>query len=119
MSLSIKVEGLDKLIKALNQIQGLQEPLDEAIELFLEKVVTDAKSIVPVKTGTLQRSISWQGGRGEYKVGSRVNYAPYVEYGTSRMVPRPFLGPALLWNLPMLREALLNKAEEWMRRRGE
>jgi len=117
--LSIKVEGLDKLIKALSQIQGMQEPLDEAIELYLEKVVTDAKSIVPVKTGTLQRSIAWQGGEGEYSVGSRVFYAPYIEYGTSRIMPRAFLGPALLWNLPMLREALLNKAEEWMRSRGE
>ena len=119
MALSIKVEGVDKLVKALSQIQGMQEPLAEAIGLYLDKVVTDAKSIVPVKTGTLQRSIIWQGGEGEYSVGSRVHYAPYVEYGTSRMAPRPFLSPALLWNLPMLKEALLNKVEEWLRGRGE
>jgi HK97 gp10 family phage protein len=119
MALSIKVEGLDKLVKALSQIQGMQGPLAEAMELYLERVVTDAKNIVPVRTGTLQRSIMWQGGEGEYRVGSRVFYAPYVEYGTSRMAPRPFLGPAMLWNLPMLKEALLDKVEEWMRRRGE
>jgi len=119
MALSIKVEGLDKLVKALSQIQGMQEPLAEAMELYLEKVVQDAKNIVPVRTGTLQRSIMWQGGEGEYRVGSRVHYAPYVEYGTSRMAPRPFLGPAMLWNLQMLKEALLDKVEEWLRRRGE
>ncbi len=116
MALNIKVEGLDKLVKALSQIQGLQKPLAEALELYLGKVVADAKSVVPVRTGTLQRSIAFWGGEAEYVVGSRVDYAPLVEFGTSRMAPRPFLGPALLWNLPMLKEALLDKAEDWLRR---
>ncbi len=89
------------------------------MELYLEKVVTDAKSIVPVRTGTLQRSIMFSGGDGEYQVGSRVFYAPFVEYGTSRMRPQPFLGPALLWNIPALKEALLDIVGDWLRRRGE
>jgi HK97 gp10 family phage protein len=119
MSLKLEITGVNKLVEALSQMQDLKEPVADAMELYLEKVVSDAKSIVPVRTGTLQRSIMFSGGRGEYTVGSRVNYAPFVEYGTSRMRPQPYLTPALLWNIPALREALLDIVSEWLRRRGE
>jgi len=119
MSLKLEITGVDKLVEALNQMQDLKEPVAEAMELYLEKVVSDAKSIVPVRTGTLQRSIMFSGGRGEYTVGSRVNYASYVEYGTSRTRPQPFLTPALLWNIPALKDALMSIVGDWLRRRGE
>ena len=119
MSLKLEITGVDKLVEALSQMQDLKEPVADAMELYLEKVVSDAKSIVPVRTGTLQRSITFSGGEGEYTVGSRVNYAPYVEYGTSRMRPQPFLTPALLWNIPALKDALMSIVGEWLRRRGE
>ena len=119
MSLKIEIKGIENLVKALQHIKGLQEPLAEAIELFLNKVVEEAQSIVPVRTGTLQRSIRWQGGNGEYSVGSPVNYASYVEFGTSRMAPRPYLTPALEHNIPLLKQDLLEKIKDWLRRRGE
>jgi HK97 gp10 family phage protein len=119
MSLTIEVTGVDKLVECLNQMQDLKEPVAEAMELYLEKVITDAKSIVPVRTGTLQRSIMFSGGDGEYQVGSRVFYAPFVEYGTFRMRPQPFLGPALLWNISALKDALLDIVGNWLRRHGE
>jgi HK97 gp10 family phage protein len=119
MSIKIEIVGVDKLAKTLSQMEAIKEPVAEAMELYLEKVVTDAKSIVPVRTGTLQRSIMFTGGEGEYTVGSRVHYASFVEYGTSRMRPKPFLTPALLWNISVLKEALLNIVSDCLRRRGE
>lgn len=52
-----------------------------------------------VRTGRLRSSISWRvdtDGFGAYAdIGSAVEYARYVELGTDRMAPRPFLRPAL------------------------
>lgn len=52
-----------------------------------------------VRTGRLRGSITWRLGRdplGLYAdIGSSVLYAPYLEFGTSRMEARPYLRPAL------------------------
>lgn len=52
-----------------------------------------------VRTGRLRGSITWRLGkdwRGLYAdVGTAVEYAPYVELGTSNAPPYPFLRPAL------------------------
>lgn len=52
-----------------------------------------------VVSGLLRASITWRPGvdaQSPYvDVGSAVEYAPYVELGTSRMAARPFLRPAL------------------------
>jgi len=119
IGLEIKVEGLESLFKALNQISNLKKPTAEAVELYLQKVVSDAKAAVPVRTGTLQQSISWWGSEGEYHVGSPVEYAGYVEYGTSRMAPRAYLTLALTQNVPLLRQTLRSLIEGWLEGRAE
>lgn len=64
-------------------------------------VERDAKMLAPVDTGNLRNSIgtSMAGGAGAASVAAEVgptaNYGAYVEYGTSRMAPQPYLGPAL------------------------
>jgi len=119
VALEFKVEGIEKLVKALSQIQGLDEPLAEAMELYLEKVVDDAKAFAPIRTGRLKRSIGFWRSEGGYHVGSGVSYAPFVEFGTSRMAPRPFLAPALSKNISLLKATLLGKIEAWFRRGGK
>ena len=58
-----------------------------------------AKSLCPVDTGRLRSSIGHEMGQEGsslfVRVGSNVNYAPYVELGTRRMSAQPFLVPAL------------------------
>jgi len=64
------------------------------------KVANKAKTLCPVDTGRLRSSISvedGEDGRGYFvKVGTNVEYAPYVEFGTYQMPAQPYLRPALL-----------------------
>lgn len=58
-----------------------------------------AKRSCPVDTGRLRSSIAWRleaDTRGiSAVIGTNVEYAPYVELGTSQQPARPFLRPAL------------------------
>lgn len=73
---------------------------DAAIERALEKVglVAEgyAKRLCPVDTGRLRNSITHVLDSGEQAVyvGTNVEYAPYVELGTSRQKAQPYLRPA-------------------------
>lgn len=60
-----------------------------------------AKNKVPVDTGNLKSTISHsdlrgvgQSGNIAAEFGPTADYGPYVELGTSRMAPQPFMGPA-------------------------
>lgn len=75
-------------------------------------VVSLARQLAPVDTGTLRRSIHHEmlddggGYRNEAEVGTDVEYGPHQEYGTSVMPPAPFLGPALDEMMPTFVERL-------------
>ena len=63
----------------------------EAIGLAAEG---HAKKLCPVDTGTLRNSITHTYDSKFAYIGTNVEYAPYVENGTSKMKARPFLKPA-------------------------
>lgn len=59
-----------------------------------------ARQLCPVDTGRLRSSVNSSGlkrdGRGVYvEVGTNVEYAPYVEFGTRYQRAQPYLRPAL------------------------
>lgn len=80
--------------------QRIADAIDQALAKALEEVglVAEgyAKKACPVDTGRLRNSITHQVRPSEKSVyiGTNVEYAPYVELGTSRMDPQPFLRPA-------------------------
>lgn len=66
-------------------------------------IESDGKRFCPVDTGFLKNSISreitadtFRGSGGAFggEVGPTAHYGAYVEYGTSRMGPEPYMGPA-------------------------
>nr|DAG29386.1 MAG TPA: putative tail component [Caudoviricetes sp.] len=80
--------------------QQIADAIDQALAKALEEVglVAEgyAKKACPVDTGRLRNSITHQVRPSEKSVyiGTNVEYAPYVELGTSRMKLQPFLRPA-------------------------
>ncbi len=59
-------------------------------------VVATVQGLAPVDTGNLKNSIDVDfddDGLG-FEAGPTANYGGYVEWGTSRMAPQPYLGPA-------------------------
>jgi len=114
MSYKITVHTVN-LSAALTMLRYLSPKLREQSKSDLHKFVEDvrdlAKQFCPVDTGSLKMSIRieiyaspagvWHklGVRaGGYitnpKTGRKVDYAVYVEYGTSKMSPQPFMRPA-------------------------
>lgn len=68
----------------------------------------DAQALAPVETGLLQNSITTvvsNGGLTAHVIAT-ASYAFWVENGTSRMAPQPFMGPATDRNAPLFREAM-------------
>ncbi|MFI6296856.1 HK97-gp10 family putative phage morphogenesis protein [Nonomuraea sp. NPDC050790] len=58
--------------------------------------VAGAQTLAPVDTGNLKNSIGVDfdpDGYG-FEAGATASYAGYVEHGTSKMAPKPYLGPA-------------------------
>lgn len=80
-------------------LEGPSGPVAKEVTRATIKVESAAKRRCPVDTGRLRSSITHQvgqDGKGVVGVvGTDVDYAPYVEMGTSRMGAQPFLRPAL------------------------
>jgi HK97 gp10 family phage protein len=74
-------------------------PVGKHLARSAVKVEATAKRLCPVDTGRLRSSINHQlahDGQGLLAlVGTNVEYAIFVELGTSRTRPQPFLRPAL------------------------
>lgn len=134
------IEGLDELILKIDKLEdelSLDEPLQEACAV----VEAAAKEKCPVDDGTLRASISSMVVGNVGYVGTNVEYAPYVEYGTGIYAvkgdgrktpwvycddkgnfhytvgqhPQPYLEPALMENASVIREIFRSHIGEALR----
>ncbi|MBU2038345.1 MAG: HK97 gp10 family phage protein [Gammaproteobacteria bacterium] len=123
MTITVKLDTreLERIAK------GLNTKTDKIVEALAFEVEADAKQRAPVRTGNLRNSIHTRtkhnstlravtfmvdipspSGKIIAVVGSGVNYASYVEFGTYKMASRPYLGPAV-----ESKAAKLNSGETW------
>jgi HK97 gp10 family phage protein len=98
MAFKVSLVGLDALRRLRTAIPAaIRRQLEPALAKGAKAVAADARSFVPVATGTLQRGIT-SSGTGLTHVaavgGPAAAYAHFVEYGTSRQAAHPFMRPA-------------------------
>ena len=137
---SFKIEGLDALIKKLGKLPiEIEKEVAEEVNASALAIQSKAKKSVAANStdnGTLLGSIQLvsvlKDKRILYTVGSRLKYAPYVEFGTGGTVnvpagyedfaiqfkgkgirkvnlrPRPYLIPAFESEMPILRKNIQN-----------
>lgn len=102
-SITIENDHTDEVLQALKENEdAILLAWGEAAEGFAKeeiskKVYDTPESPYYKRTGRLRNSITYETSESEHAVyiGSNVEYAPYVELGTSRMAARPFLKPAV------------------------
>lgn len=78
--------------------QATTEQIARALEAIGLQAEGYAKMLCPVDTGNLRNSITHTVSMDEQAtyVGTNVEYAAYVEMGTSRMKAQPYLKPAVV-----------------------
>ena len=130
---SFKIEGLDALIKKLGKLPiEIEKEVANEVNASALAIQSKAKRDVKVDNSTLRSSIQlmsiFEDKRIIYSVGSRLKYAPYIEFGTGGLVtipagyedfaiqfrgkgirkinlrPRPYLIPAFESEIPILRK---------------
>lgn len=98
---------LNRLAVDLGKVPGKVVPLArKVLEKSSADIERDAKIFAPVDTGNLRNSISRDLKGLEAETGPTASYAAWVEFGTSRMGPAAYLGPAFDRHAGAFAEAL-------------
>lgn len=102
---SVWVENIDELNTVAVELKTAQKRIgakgSAVVRASALQVEALAKQFVPVDSGHLKGTISpefngdGRGGAIEAVIGPTASYGGYVEWGTSRMAPHAYMGPAL------------------------
>lgn len=79
------------------------------------KIVFKAKSRVPVKTGDLRRSIGVDGDKRNIIIKADMDYAGYVEFGTSKQKPKPYFYNSIREGMRLTRSLVNEKLKRVLR----
>jgi len=92
MGMSFKIDDNTKDV-----INAKNAAVEKALEMIGIQCENYAVDICPVDTGRLRASLTHEVHTNEESVyvGTNVEYAPYVEFGTSKMAAQPYLKPAV------------------------
>lgn len=92
---TLKLIGLEKLRGKLNPKKTISGPVDEQLKITTLKLEAEVRKATPVRTGRLRASIFSDFSGGGASVGTNIEYAPFVEFGTSTMEARHVEGGAV------------------------
>lgn len=99
MSFDIDTSELNAIAVQLGAAGPAALPLARAaVQKSSADIKRDGKLFAPVDTGFLRNSITYEtqvsDAAAEGEIGPTASYGAYVEFGTSRMAPRAYMGPA-------------------------
>lgn len=94
--MSSNIKGLDQWLNWADGVsKNVEREVKELISSTAYNIEADAKRLAPVDTGTLRRSIATdiqeEGWKAE--VGTNLEYAALVEFGTSKTEAQPYMTP--------------------------
>ena len=105
---ALQALGQSALVIHGHAVKSIQERSPGEIEIINGRRVQRSKPGDPpnTQTGRLVKSIRWVLNKSlkMATVGSRLNYAFFLEFGTSKMAARPWLRPAFLKNKKLIGE---------------
>lgn len=93
-------------------IQNMEDAINKALTASALVVEGQAKALCPVDTGNLRNSITHDVEGKEARVGTNVEYAPFVELGTVKMAAQPYLNPALEQNKGNIKKIFADALKE-------
>ena len=85
----VDVKDYSKLV-----MSAYEQARERSLEIIGLTAEMYAKEIVPVDTGRLRNCVTHEVDGKEVYIGTNVEYAPPVEYGTIKQKAQPFLIPA-------------------------
>jgi len=93
------------------QFEAIEEQMKYRLVLIGEYVSSTARKNAPFKTGTLRDSITFEVEKEDMlvRVGTNVEYAPFVEWGTIKNFPTWFLTHAYNESIPMIKKIFSKK----------
>lgn len=91
MKISVKIQGLDNLQKLFNDApKQLQDGIADSLSDLADDIYNTTTGLCPVDTGALVKSIEVTKSQDSIEASAGMDYASYVDEGTSRMGAQPF-----------------------------
>jgi HK97 gp10 family phage protein len=108
VEITLDVAGAAEFKQAIARFDvELQRQVHGQLVKWAESVKTEAKRLVPVRTGYLRSTIFARIQEWNAEVGAEAAYAANVEFGTRYAMAQPFLEPAVQARLPELERVLI------------
>jgi len=103
----------DKVSEDLSKVsESVKGNITKALETSAILVENEAKHLAPVDLGNLRNSIDHESDNESATIGTNVEYAPFQEFGTSKMKSQPFLTPAFESNRSRIVQILASGVKE-------
>jgi HK97 gp10 family phage protein len=108
VEITLDLAGAAEFTQAIRRFDAeMQRQVHEQMAKWAESVKTEAKRLVPVRTGYLRSTIFARIQEWNAEVGAEAAYAANVEFGTRYAMAQPFLNPAVQARLPELERVLV------------